>query len=168
MIALSRSELQRNRVILRAELADDLPPGHGRSGPASAGHPEPAPERLGRDERRRRSSAAVGDQNRTRGRRSRAPDRAGCGRGLRASGRGSSSSKRSTPPRAAAWGSACPSVAPSSRAIMAVCGPRRMMARAPRFHFPFRGDSRVRRMRASLERHLQPGATDTQDVMRNP
>ena len=59
------------------------PARHRRSCPAPAGHPEPAPERLGRDERRRRSSAAVGDQNRTRGRRSCAPDRAGCGRGFR-------------------------------------------------------------------------------------
>ena len=52
VIALLRSELQRSRVILRAELDDETPPGHRRSGPASAGHPEPAPERLGRDERR--------------------------------------------------------------------------------------------------------------------
>ena len=63
VIALSSSELQRNRVDLRAELADDLPPDHRRSCAASAGHPEPANECLGRDEQCRRSSEADGDQN---------------------------------------------------------------------------------------------------------
>ena len=46
------------------------PDRHRRSCPAPAGHPEPAPQRLGRDGRRRRSPAAIADQNRTRGRRS--------------------------------------------------------------------------------------------------
>ena len=64
VIALSLSELQRSRVILRPELA-----GRRRSGPASAGHPESASERFRRNEWRRRSSEAAGDQNRTRRRR---------------------------------------------------------------------------------------------------
>ena len=85
VIALSLSELQRNRVILRPEFADDLPLVDRRSRPASAGHPEPAPERLGRDERRRRSPQAVADQNRTRRRRSGAPHRARCGGRFRSS-----------------------------------------------------------------------------------
>ena len=59
------------------------PAGRRRSRPASAGHPEPAAQRFGRDERRRRSSAAAGDQDRTRGRRPCAPVRAGCGRRFR-------------------------------------------------------------------------------------
>jgi PAS domain S-box-containing protein len=84
VIALSRSELQRSRAILRAELADGLPACHRRSCPAPAGHPEPAPERLRGDERRRRSSEAVGDPHRTGRRRSGAPDRAGFGGGFRA------------------------------------------------------------------------------------
>ena len=46
VIALSLSELQRNRVIVQSELADDLPIDHRRSRPAPAGHPEPAPQRL--------------------------------------------------------------------------------------------------------------------------
>ena len=79
VIALSRSELQRNRVILRHGTCRRPPARHRRSCPASAGHPEPAPERLRCDERRRRSSEAVADQNRTRRRRSCAPDRARCG-----------------------------------------------------------------------------------------
>ena len=53
VIALSSSDLQRNRVILRQELADDLPPVDGRSRPASAGDSEPAAERSRRDERHR-------------------------------------------------------------------------------------------------------------------
>ena len=66
--------MQRNRVIVQSELADDLPIDHRRSRPAPAGHPEPAPECLGRDGRRRRSAAATADQNRTGGRRSCARD----------------------------------------------------------------------------------------------
>ncbi len=49
VIALSMSDLQRNRVILQSELADDLPTSHWRSRPAPAGHPEPASQRLRRD-----------------------------------------------------------------------------------------------------------------------
>ena len=49
------------------------------------------------------------------------------------------SSTRSTPPRAAAWGSVCQSAARLSRVITAVYWPHRMTVREPRFHFPFRG-----------------------------
>ncbi len=67
------------------------PAGHGRSRPASAGHPEPAPERFGRDERNRRSSEDIDHQEpRPRRRRSCAPDRAGCGGRFRPSSRGPS------------------------------------------------------------------------------
>ena len=79
VIALSLSELQRNRVISAAGACRRPPACHRRSCPASAGHPEPAPECFRRDERRRRSSEAVADQNRTGRRRSCAPDRARCG-----------------------------------------------------------------------------------------
>ena len=49
VIALSLSDLQRNRVILRSELAEDLPPVIGRSYPTATGHPEPAPQCFRRD-----------------------------------------------------------------------------------------------------------------------
>ena len=81
VIALSSNELQRNRIILQSELADDLPTVTGDRDPAPAGHPEPAPQRFGRDGGRARSTAAVADQDRTGRRRSRAPDRPGCRRG---------------------------------------------------------------------------------------
>lgn len=48
VIALSLSELQRNRVVLQSDLADS-PERHRRSHPAPAGHPQPAPQRLGRN-----------------------------------------------------------------------------------------------------------------------
>ena len=49
VIALSLSDLQRSRVVLQSDLADDLPNRHWRSYPAPAGHPQPAPQCLGRD-----------------------------------------------------------------------------------------------------------------------
>ena len=49
MIALSLSDLQRNRVIASVGARRRPPAGHRRSCPAPAGHPEPAPQRLGRD-----------------------------------------------------------------------------------------------------------------------
>jgi C4-dicarboxylate-specific signal transduction histidine kinase len=52
VIALCLDDLQRNRVILRQELANHPLEDHGLSCPASAGHPQPAPEWLRRDERR--------------------------------------------------------------------------------------------------------------------
>ena len=45
--AVSLSELQRSGVMLRYELADDLPPVVGGPRPASAGHPELASKRCG-------------------------------------------------------------------------------------------------------------------------
>jgi len=68
-------------VILRTELAATSGC-HGRSSPASASRPEPAPERIRRHERRRGSSEAVADQDRTRRRGSCATDRARCGSGF--------------------------------------------------------------------------------------
>ncbi len=45
VISLSLRELQRGRVIVRAELADALPSGHRRSCPTAASYPEPTAER---------------------------------------------------------------------------------------------------------------------------
>src|SRR6267143_707004 len=59
-------------------------------------------------------------------------------------------SMRSTQLRVAVWGSAYPSVAPSSRVTMAVYGQHRMMVREPRFHFLFLGAPRVWRAPAVL------------------
>ena len=137
VIALSLSDLQRNRVILQSELADDLPTDHRRSHPAPAGHPEPAPQRLGRDGRRARSPAAVADQNRTGGRRSGARDGAGCRRGPRPSEHGQRCSMPSTRRRAAAWASGCPSAARSSRDITVASGRSRTTDLAPPSRFPF-------------------------------
>ena len=59
VIALSLSGLQRNQVVVQAELAENLPPVTRRSHPASAGHPEPAPQRFRCDELNRRSPKRV-------------------------------------------------------------------------------------------------------------
>src|SRR5918992_1139090 len=48
-----------------------------------------------------------------------------------------SSSRRSTQPRVAVWGWGSRSAAPLSKIIMAGYGQHRMMAREPRFRFPF-------------------------------
>ena len=137
VIALSLSELQRNRVIVQSELADDLPSITGDRDPAPAGHPEPAPQRLGRDGRRARSPAAVADQDRTGGRRSCARDRAGCRRRASTARAWTSCSTPSTRRRATAWASDSPSAARSSRDIMAVSGQSRTMDQAPPSRFPF-------------------------------
>ena len=63
VIALILSKLQRNRVVLRSEFADDLAAGDGRSRAASAGHHELAAKRIGCDERRARPPATVADSN---------------------------------------------------------------------------------------------------------
>jgi PAS domain S-box-containing protein len=60
VVALSLTDLQRNRVVLRSDLADDLPSRHGRPGPAPAGHPEPGAERVRRDERGHGPAARAG------------------------------------------------------------------------------------------------------------
>jgi signal transduction histidine kinase len=59
VIALSLSGLQRNQVVVQAELAEHLPLVMGRSRPASASHPELAAKRCGRDEHNRRSPKRV-------------------------------------------------------------------------------------------------------------
>ena len=143
VIALLRSELQRSRVILRTELADDLPPIIGRSCPAPAGHSEPASERLRRDERRRRSSEEVGDQNRTRRRRSRAPDRARYGGRIRTSSCGQTLRIFLHHQE---WRHGHRPIRQSfhyRESSMAVCGLRRMMVREPPFHFLFPAHPRV-------------------------
>ena len=168
MIALSLSELQRSRVILRPELADDLPPVTGdrvqlqqvilnllrNASDAMSGvddRPRQLVIRTERDEEGDRVRLTVQD--------------AGVGFDPRVR---SGSSKRSTRPRAAAWGSGCPSAAPSSRVIMAVSGRHRMMVREPRFHFPFPaylGDATasqagaIRRLRPAVPR-MQRGFHD--------
>ena len=53
VIALSSSDLQRGRVVLRTELADGLPHVGGDRSPASAGHHEPVAQCGRCDERRR-------------------------------------------------------------------------------------------------------------------
>ena len=136
VIALSLSELQRNRVILRSELADDLPPVAGdrvqlqqvilnlllNASDAMSGvndRPRQLLIRTERDEGDRVRSAC-----RMRG-------------WVSNPKRWTNSSKRSTQPRMAVWGSDYPSVAPLSRAIMAVYGQHRTRVREPRFHFLF-------------------------------
>ena len=141
VIALSLSELQRNRVILRPEFADDLPPVTGdrvqlqqvilnlllNASDAMSGvddRPRQLVIRTERDE---------GDQVRL------TVQDAGVGFDPQAADR---LFEASTRPRTTAWGSDYPSVAPLSRVIMAVFGRHRMMVREPRFHFPFLCDPR--------------------------
>ena len=50
VVALSLSELQRNRMVLRSEFAAEPPAGHRRSHPAPAGDPESPPQCVGRDD----------------------------------------------------------------------------------------------------------------------
>ena len=80
VIALSSSDLQRNRVDPAVGARRRSADRHRRSHPAPASHPEPAPQRLGRDGRRARSTATVADQNRTGGRRPCASDGPRCRR----------------------------------------------------------------------------------------
>ena len=137
VVALSLSDLQRNRVVLQSELADDLPSVTGdrvqlqqvilnllrNASDAMVG--------------RRRSPAAVADQNRAGGRRSCARDRAGCRRRRLTARAWTSCSTPFTRRRATAWGSGSPSAAPSSRGITAASGRSRTMGQAPRSRFPF-------------------------------
>ena len=70
VIALSSSDLQRSRVVLRTELGRRASACRRRPYPASAGDHEPAAQCRRCDERRRRPPEAAGDQDRTgRGRR---------------------------------------------------------------------------------------------------
>ena len=56
VVALSLSDLQRNRMVASVGVRRRSPTGHRRSHPAPAGDPEPAPQRVGRDGERARSS----------------------------------------------------------------------------------------------------------------
>ena len=84
VIALSSSDLQRNRVILQSELADDLPPVTGDRVQLQQVILNLLRNASDAMSRRARSTAAVADQNRTGGRRPCASDRPRCGRGSRA------------------------------------------------------------------------------------
>ena len=138
VIALSVSELQRNRVVLQSELADDLPNVTG--------------DRIQLQQvilnlLRNASDAMVDVHDRPRqllikteredGDRVRLTVR-DAGVGLAAAEPELAVRSPSTPPRAAAWASGCLSAAPSSRDITVVCGPSRTTAAlAPRSRFPF-------------------------------
>ena len=138
VIALSLSDLQRNRVILQSELADDLPTVTG--------------DRIQLQQvilnlLRNASDAMVDVHDRPRqllikteredGDRVRLTVR-DAGMGLDAAEPGLSCSMPSTPRRAAAWASGCLSAARSSRDIRVVFGPSRMMDQVPPSRFPFR------------------------------
>ena len=143
VIALSLSELQRNRVILRPELADDLPPVTGdrvqlqqvilnlllNASDAMSGVDDRPRQLVIRTERDEDDRVRLTVQD--------------AGVGFEPQELRTDSSKRSTPPRVTVWESAFPSVAPLSRVIMAVCGQHRMMVREPRFRFPFLAQRRV-------------------------
>ena len=113
VIALSWSDLQRSRVVVRTELADKLPLVGGNRVQLQQVIMNLLRNASDAMSRRRRSRETIGDQDRTRRSRSCAPLRAGCRRRFRARRLRSGFSKLSTPPRATAWGSGCPSAAPS-------------------------------------------------------
>jgi Histidine kinase-, DNA gyrase B-, and HSP90-like ATPase len=150
VIALLQSELQRSRVILRAELGGAIPRITGdrvqlqqvilnllRNALDAMSSIQDHPRQLViRTEREADDRVRLSVQD------------AGVASNLKTK---ADSSTRSTPPRAAAWGSVCQSAAQSSRVITAVCGPHRMTVREPRFHFPFRGNPRVRNTPTILE-----------------
>ena len=120
VIALSVSELQRNRVILRPELADDLPPVTGdrvqlqqvilnliRNASDAMSSVDDRPRQLLiRTERRRRRSCE--------------PDRTRRRNRFRPSEPRKDFLNRSTPPRMTVWESDSPSVAPLSRVITVI------------------------------------------------
>ena len=137
VIALLLSELQRNRVMLQSELADDLPAVTGDRVQLQQVILNLLRNASRGDGRRARSPAAIADQNRTRGRRSCAPERAGCRGGRRPSEHGQAASTPSTQRRPTAWVSGSPSAVRSSRAITAVCGRSRTTVRVPPSRFPF-------------------------------
>ena len=145
VIALSLSELQRNRVVLQSELADDLPIVTGdriqlqqvilnllrnASDAMVDVHDRPR-QLLIRTEREDGDRVRVTVRDAGVGRR---PPRAW-----------TSCSTPSTRRRATAWVSASPSAAPSSKDIMAVSGQSRTTGLAPRSRFPFPAIQRASR-----------------------
>ena len=138
VIALSLSDLQRHRIVLQSELADDLPNVTG--------------DRIQLQQvilnlLRNASDAMVDVHDRPRqllikteredGDRVRVSVR-DAGVGLDPAEPEQAVRSPSTRPRAAAWASGCLSAARSSRGIRAVCGPSRTTADlAPRSRFPF-------------------------------
>ena len=76
VIALLLSELQRNRVILKPGAGRQPPHCHWRPRATAAGHPELGPECIRRDAYCGRSSQAIAGEDRARGRRTCAPERA--------------------------------------------------------------------------------------------
>ena len=135
VIALSLTELQRNRVILRTEFEEDLP--WRGSNPVAAGNFEPAAKRIRGDERGRRSAAAAAYRDPT----TRAIKCASAWRTpasvlIRREWIGCSSP--STQQKPTAWESVFPSAAQLSKATRAAYGQRRMRGRARRFRSRFR------------------------------
>ena len=167
VIALSLSELQRNRVILRTELADDLPPVTGdrvqlqqvilnlllNASDAMSGvddRPRQLVIRTERDEgdrvRLSVQDAGVGFEPQS------------CGQTLRSVLHNQE------------WrygGSAYPSVAPLSRVIMAVSGRHRMMVREPRFHFLFLAASEGVADASGVDAVRMSAVAKAERVMRN-
>jgi PAS domain S-box-containing protein len=153
---LLRSELQRSRVILREELGDEIPPVTGdrvqlqqvilnllRNASEAMSSIDDRPRQLViRTEREEDDRVRLSVQD------------AGVVSNLKTK---KDSSTHSTPPKAAVWGSACQSAAQLSRVITAVCGPHRMTVGGLRFHFPFRGDPRVRGTQTILGLFGRPG-----------
>ena len=139
VIALSLSELQRKPGDPAARTCRRPPACHGRSCPASAGHPEPV---LNASD----AMSSVDDRPRQLVIRTERDEEDHVRLSVQDAGWVSTRkvrtdfSTRSTPPRVTAWESACPSVAPLSKVIMAVYGQHRMMVREPRFHSLFRAD----------------------------
>ena len=143
MIGLSLSELQRSRVILRPELADNLPPITGdriQLQQVILNLILNASEAM---KRRRGSSDAIGDQNRTRRETivcSLTVEDAGVGFEPHDPGERLFEAFYTT--KSGGMGTAYPSVAPLLRVIMAAYGQYRIVVEA-RFHFLFRADPRV-------------------------
>ena len=110
---------------------------HGRSHPASAGHPELAAKRCGSNEHKSMTVLEVaGHQNRTRsGRTSVALSVKDAGVGFDTSSCGQDFRRRSTQRKLMAWESDCPLAAPLSRLIMAASGRHETMGRDATFSF---------------------------------
>jgi C4-dicarboxylate-specific signal transduction histidine kinase len=142
LIALSSSNLQRNRVVLRQELADDLP--------AVVGDRVQLQQVILNlllnacdamsdiDDRSRQLTISTAEVTATRCVWS-------CGMRVSVSTQGlrTSCSKRSTRQKRAGWGSGSPSAVPSSKSIKVAFGPPRTMGQVPPSRFPFRAFQRT-------------------------